>query len=602
MRKIFLSLLLLLLCLPAFNQHNEKALIVTTPSAFQTDLSIDSTIFIGKSHPFLIKQTRVPNTTSPCALPIFFFGSQLFYIPDSTRQVSVCINSRGKDIGFAEAHINIFDKEENIVLKDSLDINDTNWGKKETVYPAAGCRYIEIKLQIKGAAHPSEKDEQQMRFTTSVEADGKVLSPFDFPRSKTMHAQVERDKIIDIGIDEYTNLNSVLKEKKIVGLGESIHRSKTQQKCVFNIIKSRIMHEKCRLVLFENPMIEILPWELFVQGLLPEDEIDSIIEDVSNRSFFYDEDYLKEFLCLIRSHNLNSGQKVHVLGIDLPFGGSRPSHVRLHDFLEGLTAAQNHSIVKPFLDLLNKESDWRIILDSVLENEALLTNVIGKNHYDIFKTIVQQLIIKQSRYYDPPEIDPVYEYVYYRDFNMWLNTKLLTDSFLKEGETAVVYAHTAHIAKQRPPTQQLEQPLGYYLARQYGDEYVTVGIASGKGSTLVSKMSKEPIPRYPEISISVPVLDTIKLDRALPGSVEKFCETAGRSIFCYPAKEIPNEINYINFIGGTAGLWARSLYFFPKKYLDYIIYVETSSPIKAEYYRPFPSMDKNYSKANTKSK
>ena len=104
-------------------------------------------------------------------------------------------------------------------------------------------------------------------------------------------------------------------EAKILAIGETIHGTETMNDIAIDIIKNRIIHNNCRLILLEIPFEN----SFYINRYIEKDsnfKIDSI-STYFDRSLFS-----SSFLSLIewiKRHNSHSDKKVFFWGIDVNY-------------------------------------------------------------------------------------------------------------------------------------------------------------------------------------------------------------------------------------------------------------------------------------------
>ncbi len=107
-----------------------------------------------------------------------------------------------------------------------------------------------------------------------------------------------------------------LNNKRIIGLGESVHGSRTlfEEKAE---IAQKLFDKNVTLICFEDPVDVCLNWDLYVQGVHPYRYRDIILKDLN--SSLTDAADMVRFLDQIREINTTrkEGDKIHIVGLDL---------------------------------------------------------------------------------------------------------------------------------------------------------------------------------------------------------------------------------------------------------------------------------------------
>ena len=106
-----------------------------------------------------------------------------------------------------------------------------------------------------------------------------------------------------------------LKIRKIIGLGESVHGSRSLFEEKSEIVK-KLLDKNVKLICFENAVDECLNWDLYVRGIHPYIYREIILENMEKQ--FSDAGDLINFLDHIRNVNLmrKEENKIRIVGLD----------------------------------------------------------------------------------------------------------------------------------------------------------------------------------------------------------------------------------------------------------------------------------------------
>lgn len=535
--------------------------------------------------------------------PIIFVQNRLFEIPKPSKEIKISVNTRSENLGKAMLYAKTYNKAMTKILEDSADIRSGSWARKELRVPAQDAAFVAVLMKVEGDTARLDYDSkwieritvngnrvgiddgdsvQRMWFDTlRVTVDGKSLYG-SVPKGYKVRKKINKGKIIPAGMDDFSGLEKELKDKRIIGLGESIHGSKEFNRMAFDFIKNSVSRGECKLILLEMPLYLSVRWELFVQGFLTEEELDDIKREIALGSGFDDEDELAEFLQALREYNLLHEEKVHVLGMDTGLVGFPPSMKNsARDLIAAFINSGNKEKMLPILDFMDierfphrlteiankNETFSHKLLGKIMENEPFLRAEIGDSYFELAKSIISQFHnVGLGSPNNGPYALSLYDYLYFRrDYHMWLNTKMLVGNFSKEGTVTIIKAHNDHLSKSEMGSWFYDLPtLGYYLDREYGDKYAGIAMIAASGR----RTGKEPksTDNYEE-----------ELQDPLSGSIEKFCSGAGLDVFCYPAKDIPQDIRLIRSVGQGKGR-KEFIYDNLTKNNDYILFLDRISP------------------------
>jgi erythromycin esterase-like protein len=566
MKQISILFLLFLISLPGCSQkenaNTDQWFIVPHERLYAT---IDTTFAIEGRHPVCLR--AFPSTNSKNT-PVLHTLYRTFSVPEAFNSFSISLNTKCENIEKAKLYVTGLDWDENVLFYDSLDIKAAKWTKKAFSFPVRKSAFLNVRMQVTGdTVHLQKEQTQSMWYDTIiVKADNRNLHSSK-PIIKTKDEQLNKEKITPVNINEYAGLYPLFAGKTIIGLGETIHGSKEIGQASYNLIKNRILQGNCRMILLEVPLDISLLWELYIQGILPEESLVEITKEINILSPFQQEEITSELLRWLRKYNRQNAGKVHLFGMDVVSGWPYRTRIAVRDFITTYVNDSNVEGLFPLLDFLHKR-DGCLLSECFKEYEAYLIDQIGTDYFEILASILSQYTIRVEGVFLAPFMERGYYYgIISRDCFMWANTKMLVDLFLKENETAIIYAHNGHLNKLNTFVYPQNYSLGYYLSQHYGDKYVSVAILSGSGyytgMDFVRNMFKEEVLLPPD------------------NSIEKLCQSVGLDMFCYPVDAIPDNVRYIRHIGRGDQGNEQFKYQATKRRNDYIIYIDKSSPAES---------------------
>lgn len=349
----------------------------------------------------------------------------------------------------------------------TIKINSGQWNKHSTTFTLSDEKAIKVSLYYIGDSLP---DQTVWLDQVGLMIDGKDIGAQNYFSKKKEDSLEVVNSLNKAYLTPLTKNNDStllrnipeLADKKIIGLGECTHGSKTVKAANYQFIKNLIVNHKCRLVLLEKPIDITMIWNLYVQGKIGNDYDDQLLADI--KISYIDAKQLLDFLKWLRSYNQQSKSKVHILGIDnyispklylfeyhLALLGKEKGKYYLRKIEEGnnadiLQTAQRDSVLKSLLG----EQDFRFYL-SYVENCPIST---------------ENLISKDSR-----------------DLNMLKRVELLMEIYLNEGEKVAVHAHKKHLsAMDFDAIPERYVPLGFHLRKKYNSQYFAISFQVGKGT------------------------------------------------------------------------------------------------------------------------
>lgn len=292
------------------------------------------------------------------------------------------------------------------------------------------------------------------------------------------------------------------KTKKIIGLGESIHGSRSIIEKTIGITEKLCEDNNLKLVCFEFGIDMVMNWDLYIQGILPESYRQKIEDEVTGS--FGEPEIIIEFLSKLRTINKKrkTDEKIHVVGLD----------IRQNDFyvFEYLRAYKNMSRRKDFLndvflkiDTLNynqlgpsfteivigkgvtnsgrqkiPESKRYTSLIPVMENFKSLEILMGENNYRYF---TEGFLLNIPTDRDKSSDSDIGSR---RDYIMWQILQLAIACYApKDKDRIVINSHSMHLSKSYNSYNLINKikGLGVYITENYHDDYLAVSFQVGTG-------------------------------------------------------------------------------------------------------------------------
>ena len=247
-------------------------------------------------------------------------------------------------------------------------------------------------------------------------------------------------------------------DKRIIGIGENMHGTSTLWNQAFDIIKDRILHHRCRLV-----MLEFAPEMIISDNYLIMGEKSGQLPDSLLLPSFKE----PELLSWIKEYNRTAERKVIVAGVD-------NNDVYANEFrylLYCISLLENDSSLKE-LSLLSSKNFYK----EIEKNEKVWNHFTPEDQFILRHTLSRHSLIDEtSRKRNMQSL---------RDSIMAENVTAFLEHFCEEGESAVIWGHYGHIGKlcrlNRPYDD--VRSLGNILQDKYSDDYYCLGLFGMEGT------------------------------------------------------------------------------------------------------------------------
>lgn len=152
------------------------------------------------------------------------------------------------------------------VSVDTLKIGITDdWHEFTTTVHIGNVSYMHRSLEVEGNIPNIEKT----LWINKIQLRINGIDLAQYPsRSLGKEHTLDEKEIVKLSFEDSTTYKQIqsLANKRIVALGESIHGSETLEKSAIQIMKYRIMHSNCKLILLELPLEKTLIMNRFVQS------------------------------------------------------------------------------------------------------------------------------------------------------------------------------------------------------------------------------------------------------------------------------------------------------------------------------------------------
>jgi erythromycin esterase-like protein len=508
---------------------------------------IDSTQVVNGKHPLQItSRKKMPMKTKQDSLlyriynfglrgmdkaPFKFNYRQDIVLPDfdNKNKAQLVLNSKCHSIQNIYLKVTCFDENEKIVYTDSVDINKNKWGENRLSFILKNTRMMSIEIV-------SDNDyilDEQIFWADRLKIKIGKTNFNNYVENQTEINQTEMtaDKchIHPLSFDDENSYSEIkeLQNKKIIGIGESMHGSEDIKLAAFHFMKSLILNNSCTVILFEGYMDGCLKWDLYTQGITPENTIEEIIEDVKVMGMESGDPY-RDFFTWLRKYNSSRSDKVRIFGIN----GTDVAYRFIMDYF--YTLQKSGININALSEILQNSKDFVKDfdkIDAIIQSDQTIKQSIGDKDYEYLMYVVNE--IRDRKLF---ALDQMMATSKIRDKKMCDVLDKITSLYLDNKDMAVVFAHSLHLDKQRPDTK-YRKSLGTYIHEKYKNQYFCVSLQTGKGT-------------YTQDAdhwfSSTFITDTLEYPENK--SFEKFCLNAEPDYFYFPASALPANIYTLRLI------------------------------------------------------
>lgn len=336
----------------------------------------------------------------------------------------------------------------------------------------------------------------------------------------------------------------------IIGIGESVHGSKTLSNNRNDLILDLIQKNKLDVLLLEVPGIIGLKFNRYVSCM-----DDTLKIDQQLYGFLANQEF-GDLLNTIRKINQSRQNPIQIAGIDVPIQG--------------------------FYIYAFKETE-KYFKDALQNSDSEGIKMLYKNRRDSNVTYSdKELMMKDRQFWGEYSVSQLSDLNLffigpttnnYRDSAMFVNAKSIIEHFGLE-KKYVIWAHLGHLIKDPKYGQPgFFSPMGYFLDQYYKNKYQLIAQFVGSGKTLIKASVK---------NYNITLKDTaICLENPYEHSIEQVCAgIKGDSFYLTNWK----NLKWINSVWRDRyiGFYRTDVEFFPFSldYIDAIYYSKYSEPME----------------------
>lgn len=382
-----------------------------------------------------------------------------------------------------------------------------------------------------------------------LESNGAQLKNETAPKSD--NTSLKKSDVITLNEVDFSKIPSM--QSRIMGIGETVHGSKTLGRMAFNIIKQRITKQGCNLVLHEYP----LEYSFYVNRYIKNDPRFKLEDIERYMEGSLSSEHTIDFIKWLRAYNSTHNNRVSFWGIDIE-SLDIASSVDLSEFVKALCSnretPETDSIVKR---LLNWETDAEDSLQ-LTKAEGAVGKWLTADERQILKLCLQ--LNKES--------SETYERLTNRDETMAKTANALIDILASNGAKATIYGHFMHLnyLVGGDMKELNNYSAGYHMRAKYKDDYQAIALCTYEGKTLNCLTDKS--------------IGAAQLVKAPEGSVEHALQSMGHNMAYLPAERLNNtDVLTMRVLGNTNDRY-QFFYFVPKARVDGILFVSRSQPVE----------------------
>ena len=511
----------------------------------------DTCIIQNGKHPIVISNMNLFNQ-------LFILRSYMhssFFMPiRNSAQMLVKFTAKSQNIRQAFLVLSGLNKKEEILYSDTLFIhNGTDWHTFTKNISIKNVAIMNCSFEVCGI--DGMKEQKLWLDKIEMLIDGKNIKDIPltiYPQDSLI--QLKNVQALSLSVPHAYEKLPILKSKRILAFGESIHGSKTINKAVIQLIKYRIEHARCKLVLIELPIEMMLFADRYIQG----DErfrLETLRQSLFGKSPLLYSEELIDLCKWMKEYNKKANTKVHLLGYDVSLSESESAR-NIFNYLSTINQTVKHSGIDYICQQLQGNS---LSLKRALYNLKLnedLKKVLGIKESGILKYCMESFCKIPS-----PQL-----ILSMRNYLMWDNADYLINAYSSPSSTVSIYTHIAHANYISDIfVNRLQPSMGALAIKVLKEDYCCLGICVCKGTFLVGD------------NITSGALSVKQLIAPPRNSLEYILKNQHLNYFYIPS----TYFSYPIFMRNIGNLYNDSTFeiLTPKYRMDGIIYIDNIEAI-----------------------
>lgn len=432
---------------------------------------------MSRTHSFL--RSKIDSTTTPNSIlletardnkGVLGFSIPLFQNGYSRSKASIKINYKIENGSELYLKLIAIGDCEKIISMDTLCLSlNEEWTTETLSVDLMEAAFLNLSIETKG----NTKNNAKIWINDlDIFINGKNIRKLETAADKALKPSLQKENIAYM--DDKSRNSLPFMDRKISAIGETIHGTETMNDIAIKIIKDRIIHNNCKLVLLEIPFENSFYINRYILGD-SNFKIDSI-------STYFDRSLLSgSFLSLIewiRRYNSCSEEKVYFWGIDVNFIQLQ-SKLEFFNFFYTLNETEQDEELKKICKLLVNTNPSLDEVIAIFDTNRGFKNILTEEESELMRHCLVLLNNKSDSYSN----------LINRDVTMYQNTEFIIKNLLKPDETATLFCHFGHVAYQGTIERTLNMEnhtMGYYMKKKYKDDYSCIALIAGKGDFLTS--------------------------------------------------------------------------------------------------------------------
>jgi erythromycin esterase-like protein len=536
-------------------------------------LYYDSTMNVNGNTPVCIDNENINRGTITIRrFTLNYSLGNFVSLPQSkdVREIEVSVNYKSQNLDKARLQVYVVDKDGKLLNEYSEEMPDTKtWEKIKIHLTDSQAQHLYVSVvttsnnvinQVSNLVrekniHP-HLDSCWMYFPVqklwidkiNIKAGELVMA--DFMPEMMPQPEIKHEDLIPLDLNNKSTFVQIqdLKGKKIIGIGESAHTTKEFPKIAYALIKDRILHHNCKLVILELPFSWGLKLNLFVNK-----ETSFGMKEIEKQLKPMDD--LRDFLLWLINYNQTAERKVSIAGMDIELGSFRSN---LLSFVNEYIPVDSLLFAPVFLDIFEDKNTeaW----DKFFTNRKRFDNILGRHETNMIMYGIRHFVPEYKLGEEKKLL------LAERDSLMYNNCQVAIDNLLRDDETAVVYAHLGHTFKNGANNPRYAPAMGAYLSESFGNDYLSVGLLTYSeemdAANNLQDTKKSRLQTFWDT--------TMAFEPAPPYSLEAACEKTTIPLFYTSTRGLPSTVMLRS--SGVNIFRGRFLYF-PVKGMDAFIFV-----------------------------
>lgn len=491
-------------------------------------------------------EVNVYSSPYPEARSLHIF--QTIYLPVRAKKldVSLWLKSETFKGGYLKAYL--LNANEDIVSLDSVAFRDSpDWKKYKLNIDGKSGQVLFLEINL---AQNSRVWLDQLEIIVNGKPIYQYLTQVDSSKKSivTIPNAIAMQTIDSLNISTLKDF----KNKKLIGIGESVHGIHEMAMTRNQLIKYLVKNENCKLIVIEAADYFVESLNQYIQGLSQDEDIFKANDDIVKVQFYVYSEEMFQLLKWLREYNKSVVKKVVIAGMDVSDYWQKQLREFLHTY-------KNDDIVKK-LRQFEQHSNSDSLVVEVSKDKTHLISVLNEDRYNYLSKLAEKF----------NQFGLVYRTSFNnrgRDSVMAENVKTLVEKYTNSDEKAIICGHLAHLNKLNLYGS-LTPSMGKRLSDYYKDNYFVIAQLVGNG-------------KYQAFQINPDSLNINLLNSPTVGSVEEVCTRIPLESYYVsikPCSIFKDGLMMFRKIGGIPQknqFYAGNLY----RRIDAIVFMQNGTPL-----------------------